>query len=69
MKFLSDEKRYLVAIFFVYISLAMMTSSAVTSSKLNDENSTKARYVDETHSYRFLKFEINRTNRRILQKR
>ena len=37
-----------------------VTSSTVTSSKLNDENSAKARYFDETHSYRFLKFEINK---------
>ena len=35
-----------VAIFFVYISLAM-----VTSSKTNVESSTKAWYVDETDSY------------------
>ena len=67
MKFLSIEKRCPFAIFFVYISLAtmassMVTSSMVTSSKLNDENSAKVRYVDETRSYRFLKFEINKTN-------
>ena len=54
MKFLSVEKRCPVAILFVNVSLA-----TVTSSKLNVENSTKARYIDETHSYRFLKFEIN----------
>ena len=69
MKFLSVEKRFSVAIFFVYISLATMTSSMVTSSKLNDENSAKTRYVDETHSYRFLKFEINKINKIILRKR
>ena len=33
----------------------MVTSSTVTSSELNVENSVKARYVDEVHSYRFLK--------------
>ena len=66
MKFSSVEKRCTVAILFVNISLATVTSSTVTSSKLNDENSAKARYVDETHSYRFLKFEINKSNQRIL---
>ena len=65
MKFLSLEKRCLVAILFVNISLATVTSSAVTSSK-NVENSAKASYIDETHSYRFLKFEINKSNQRIL---
>ena len=49
MKLLSVEKGCLVAIFFIYISLAM-----VMSSKLNVENSAKARYVNETDSYRFL---------------
>ena len=68
-EFLSVEKRCPVAIIFVYISLATMTSSTVTSSKLNDENSAKARYVDETHSYRFLKFELKKINQRILRKR
>ena len=66
MKFLSVEKRYPVAILFVYISLATVTSSTVTSSKLYVENSAKARYVDKTHSYRFLKFEINKSNQTIL---
>ena len=66
MKFSSVEKRCPVAIIFVNISLAMVTSSTVTSSKLNDENSTKTRYVDETHYYRFLKFEINKSILRIL---
>ena len=66
MKFSSVEKRCLVAILFVNIALAMVTSSTVTSSKLNDENSAKAIYIDETHSYRFLKFEINKSNQRIL---
>ena len=47
MKF-SDEKGSPVAILFVYISLAM-----VKSSKANVENSAKARYVNETDSYRF----------------
>ena len=46
-----------------------MTSSTMTSSKLNDENSAKARYVDETHAYCCLKFEINKTNQIILRKR
>ena len=45
-----------VTIFFVCISLA-----TVTSSKLNVENSMKAQYVNETHHYRCLKFEINQT--------
>ena len=49
---LSVEKGCLVTIFFAYISLAM-----VTSSKLRVENSGKAWYVDETHSFHFLKFE------------
>ena len=62
MKFLSIEKRCPVAILFVNISPATVTSSTVTSSKLNVENSTKAWYVDKTHSYRFLKFEINKSN-------
>ena len=66
MKFSSVEKRCPVAILFENIALAMVTSSTVTSSKLNDENSAKAMYVDETHSYRFLKFEINKSNQRIL---
>ena len=48
MKFLSVEKRYPVAILFVNISPANVTSSTVTSSKLNVENSTKAQYVNET---------------------
>ena len=64
MKFLSLEKRYPGTILFVNISLATVTSSTVTSLKLNVENSTKARYVDETHSYRFLKFEINKSNKK-----
>ena len=55
--FLSVEKRCPVAILFVNISLA-----TVTSSQLNDENSAKARYVDETHSYRLINFEINKSN-------
>ena len=66
MKFSSVEKRCPVAIFFVNISLARVTPSTVTSSNLNDENSAKAQYVDETHSYRFLKFEINKSSQRIL---
>ena len=49
MKLFSVEKGCPVAIFFVYISLA-----TVTSSKSNVENAAKARYVDETDSYRFL---------------
>ena len=64
MNFLSVEKRCPVAIFFVYISLATMTSSTVTSSKLSDENSAKTWYGDETHSYCFIKFEINKTNKK-----
>ena len=64
MKFLSFEKRSPVPILFVSISLA-----TVTSSKLNVKNSAKARYVDETHSYRLLKFEINKSDQRILRKR
>ena len=60
MKFLSIEKRCLVAILFVNISPA-----TVTSSKLNVENSTKAWYVDKTHPYRFLKFEIDKSNQLI----
>ena len=55
MKFLSVEKRCPVAILFVIISPATVTSSTVTSSKLNVENFAKAQYVDETHSYRFFK--------------
>ena len=66
MKFLSVKKRCPVAILFVNISLATVTSSTVTSSKLNVENLAKARYVNETHSYRLLKFEINKSNQRIL---
>ena len=66
MKFLSVEKRCPVAILFVNISLAMVTTSRVTLSKLNVENSAKARYVEETHSYHLLKFEINKSNQRIL---
>ena len=54
MKFFSEEKGSPVAIFFVYISPAM-----VTSSKVNVENSAKARYVDATDSYCFLNFEIS----------
>ena len=54
------------AILFVNISLATVTSSTVTSSQLSVENSAKAQYVNETHSYRFLKFEINKSNQRIL---
>ena len=57
MKLLRVGKRCPVAILFVNISLATVTSSTVTSSKLNVENSAKAQCVDETHSYRFLKFE------------
>ena len=60
MKLLSVEKGCPVAICFVYISLA-----TVTSSKSNVENSAKAWYVNGTHSYRFLKFEINKSNKRI----
>ena len=56
IKFLSVEKQCPVAILFVNIALA-----TVTSSKLNGENSAKAQYVDETHSYRFLKFEIDKS--------
>ena len=52
------EKGCPVTIFFVYIPLATVTSSTVTSSKLNVENFTKAHYVDETHSYHFLKIEV-----------
>ena len=55
MQFLSVEKRCPVTILFVNVSLAMVTSSTVTSSELNVENSVKALYVDEVHSYRFLK--------------
>ena len=66
MKFSSIEKRCPVAILFVNISVATVTSSMVTSTKVNDENSAKAGYVDETHSYHFLKFEINKSNQRIL---
>ena len=66
MKFLSIEKRCPVAILFVNISLATVTSSTVTSSKLNVENSAKAWYIEETHCYRLLKFEINKSNQRIL---
>ena len=60
------EKRCPVAILFVNISLATVTSSMVTSSKLNVENSAKAWYVNKTYSYRSLKFEINKSNQRIL---
>ena len=66
MKFLRVEKRCPVSIFFVYISLAPVMSSTVTPSKLNVENSIKAWYVDKTHSYCFFKFEINKSNQRIL---
>ena len=55
MKLSSIEKGRPVAIFFVYISLATGTSS-----KLNVESSAEARYFDRTHSYLFLKFEINK---------
>ena len=61
MKSLSIEKGCLVAIFFVYKSLA-----TVTSSKLHVKNSAKAWYFDETHSYCFSKFELNQSNHRIL---
>ena len=61
MKSLSIEKGCPVSILFVSISLA-----TVTSSKVNVENYAKARNVDETDSYRFLKFEINKSNQRIL---
>ena len=54
MKLLSIEKGCSVAIFFVYTSLAM-----VTSSKANVENSAKVWYVNESDSCRFLDFEIN----------
>ena len=57
MEFLSVEYRCQVAILFVNISLA-----TVTSSKLNVKNSAKARYVDEAHSYRLLKLEKNKSN-------
>ena len=67
MKFPSVEKRCPVAILIVDISLATVKSSTVTSSKLNDENSAKARFVDETHSYRFLKFEINKSHQIIMK--
>ena len=50
------EKGSPVAILFVYISLA-----TVTSSKANVENSAKAWYVDEIDSYCFLNFEINKS--------
>ena len=59
MKFLSFEKQCPVAILLVNISLATVTSSMVTSSKLNVENSAKQRYVDEIYSYRLLKFDEN----------
>ena len=58
MKILSVEKGCPITIFYVHIPLATVTSSTVTSSKLNVENSTKAHYVGETHSYRLLKIEI-----------
>ena len=61
MKFSSVEKQCPVAILFVNISLVTVKSSTVTSSKLNVENSTKAQYVNETRSYRLLKFEINKS--------
>ena len=61
MTLLRFEKGCPLALFFVYISLAMLTSL-----KANVENSTKAWYVDETDSYRFLNFEINKSNQRIL---
>ena len=60
MKLLSVEKECSVAIFFVYICLAMVMSLIA-----NVENSVKAWYVDETDSYRFLNFEINKSNQRI----
>ena len=63
IKLLSVEKGCLVAIYFVCISLATMTSS-----KVNVKNSAKAWYVDEIDSYRFLKFETNQSNQRILWK-
>ena len=66
LNFLSVEYRCPVAILLVYISLATVTSSTVTSSKRSVENSAKARYVDVTHSYCFLKVEINKSNQRIL---
>ena len=59
MKLLRVEKGCQVAILFVYMSLV-----TVMSSKLNVENSMKAQNVDETHSYRFLKFEINKSNQK-----
>ena len=61
MKLLSVEEGCPVAIFFVHISLA-----SVMSSKANVENSRKVQYVDETDSYCFLNFEINKSNQRIL---
>ena len=64
MKLLSVEKGCPVVIFFVYIF-----QTTVTSSTANVENSAKARYVDETGSYCFLNFEINKSNQRILCKR
>ena len=63
MKLLSVEKGCQVAILFVYMSLV-----TVMSSKLNVENSMKAQNVDETHSYRFLKFEINKSNQKNFMK-
>ena len=56
MKLFSNEKGCQVAILFVYVSLA-----TVTSSKVSVENSVKARYIDETDSYHFLNFEINKS--------
>ena len=63
MKYFGDEKGAPVAILFVYVSLAK-----VTSSKANIENSAKAWYVHEIHSYHFLNFEINKLNQAILLK-
>ena len=61
MKFISDEKGSPVTVLFVYISLAM-----VTSSKANVKNSTKASYVGKIYSYCFLNFERNKLNQGIL---
>ena len=64
----SAEKRCPVAILSVNISLSTVTSSTVTPSKFNVENSAKARYVNETYSYHLLKYEINKSNQRIFTK-
>ena len=64
MEFFSVEKRCPVAILFVNRSLATVTSSTVTSSKLNVEKFRESTVLEETHSYRLLKFEI--WNQRIL---